>query len=148
MYAVLCLMFNTCNYSCNNQTIPRPPHVIVASSSILMNIICLPPVPLNKIISFAPFNNVHYDDIRSTLSNWIIELPRITTVPIFSVVPPPLVDSDTASSNTTFRNASYPRSCPVTLRLPLSDNFNLLSCVISGVFCFVCFCFVYLLCAC
>lgn len=51
----------------------------------------------------------------------------MTIVPIFSVTPPPVV-SVTASSSTTFRKASYPRNCPVTLRLPLRDNFNFLSC--------------------
>ena len=86
--------------------------------------------------SFLLYQPEHYSYvaavIRSTLSNWMIEFPLITIVPIFSDDPPSPAFSAVASSSTTFRNASYPRSVPVTLRLLLSESFSLLSCCVFG----------------
>ena len=63
---------------------------------------------------------------RSNPSNCTIELPRITTWPKNC----PSVCS--ASSMTTLRKASYPRSVPTTVRLPLRLTFNRFSCSSVG----------------
>ena len=111
----------------------NPPEIVILPTRSSKNPMYYP--YRNK--SFPPFISViiiycdtvdHHDVvvvvIRSTLSNWITEFPRITIVPIFVSSP-----SFSAFSRTIFRNASYPRSVPTTFRLPLRDNFNLLSCV-------------------
>lgn len=61
---------------------------------------------------------------RSRLSNWAILFPRITIVPMAGSEESV---SSTASSITTFRNASYPLNNPTTFRFPFRVTLNLLS---------------------
>lgn len=58
---------------------------------------------------------------RSIPSNWMMELPLITTWPRYWPF------SLSTSSKTTFRKASYPRNVPIIWRFPFKDSLSRLS---------------------